>query len=105
MSEIIVDPPDTSCYLLFSRPGIEESQSLGPDLFSSRARVRARTLRQGIDLSSLCSVADVQRVLRAAWAAVAHGEITPAEGARIARLACSRLRGLRRFARLERRLR
>src|SRR5271155_2575822 len=38
MSEIVADPPDPSCYLLFSGPGIEESQSVGPDPFLPRAR-------------------------------------------------------------------
>jgi hypothetical protein len=38
MSEIVADPPDTSCYLLFSGPGIEEFQSVGPDPFLPRAR-------------------------------------------------------------------
>jgi hypothetical protein len=38
MSEIVADPPDTSCYLLFSGPGIEEFQSVDPDPFLPRAR-------------------------------------------------------------------
>jgi hypothetical protein len=38
MSEIVADPPDPSCYLLFSGSGIEESQSVGPDPSSRRAR-------------------------------------------------------------------
>jgi hypothetical protein len=29
---------DSSCYLLFSEPGIEESQSVDPDPFLPRAR-------------------------------------------------------------------
>jgi len=61
--------------------------------------------RLGIDLASVRSAEDVQRVLRIALAAVSRGDIAPAEGARIARLAGSRLRALRRFARLQRRLR
>ena len=36
MSEIVVDPPVPSCYLLFSGPGIEESQSVDPDPFLPR---------------------------------------------------------------------
>jgi hypothetical protein len=36
MSEIIADPSDASCYLLFSGPGIEESQSVDPDPFLPR---------------------------------------------------------------------
>src|SRR5260370_1770540 len=38
MPEIVADPLLPSCYLLFFRPGIEESQSLGPDPFLPRAR-------------------------------------------------------------------
>jgi hypothetical protein len=38
MPDIIAHPPDPSCYRLFSEPGIEESQSLAPDPFSSNAR-------------------------------------------------------------------
>jgi hypothetical protein len=38
MPEIVADPPEPSCYLLFSGPGIEESQSVGPDPSSRRAR-------------------------------------------------------------------
>jgi hypothetical protein len=52
----------------------------------------------GIDLSSLRTADDVRRVLPAVLAAVAHGEITPAEGARIARRVCARLRAVRRLA-------
>jgi hypothetical protein len=37
MSEIVAHTPDPSCYLLFSGPGIEESQWVGPDPFLSRA--------------------------------------------------------------------
>jgi Family of unknown function (DUF5681) len=45
-----------------------------------------------IDLSSLCTVEDVRQVLSAVLAAVARGDVAPAEGARIARRACARLR-------------
>jgi len=38
MLEIMADPPDPTCYDLFFGNGIEESQSLAPDLFSPRAR-------------------------------------------------------------------
>jgi len=38
MPEIVADPPSPSCYLLFSRPGVEEDQSLGPDPLLPRAR-------------------------------------------------------------------
>ena len=56
--------------------------------------------RLGIDLSSLRTVEDFRQVLPAVLAAVARGEITPAEAARIAR----RVRAGRRRARLERQL-
>lgn len=38
MPEIVADPPDPSCYHLFSGPGIEEFQSVDPDPFWPRAR-------------------------------------------------------------------
>ena len=149
MPEIVADPPSPSCYRLFSGPGVEESQLLGPDPFSPRAReaggrfakgssgnargrprgipnprrrvpdLVARPLsaqalsdlldrkphlllpfaaqllppplasidpakRLGIDLSSLRTAEDFRQVLPAVLAAVARGEITPAEGAQIA---------------------
>ena len=37
MPEILADPPDPTCYHLFSGTGIEENQPLAPDPFSSRA--------------------------------------------------------------------
>ena len=43
MSEIIADPPNPSCYRLFSGPGIEESQSVDPDPFCL-----ARAMRRGV---------------------------------------------------------
>ena len=46
MPEIVADPLLPSCYHLFSRSGIEESQQRGPDPSLPRAR-GARTLRQG----------------------------------------------------------
>jgi hypothetical protein len=42
MPENLTDSPDPTCYLLFSETGIQESQLLAPDLFSSAARTRAR---------------------------------------------------------------
>jgi hypothetical protein len=166
MSEIVADPPDTSCYLLFSGPGIEEFQSVGPDPFLPRARdtrgrfakgssgnpggrprgipnpmrrvpdLAARPLsaealsdlidrrphllrplaaqllpplpstdpgkRLGIDLSSLRTADDVRQTLAAVLAALARGEVAPAEGARIARRVRARLRAVRRLARVER---
>jgi hypothetical protein len=38
MSKLLAHPPDPPCSGLFSGTGIAESQRLGPDLFSSRAR-------------------------------------------------------------------
>ena len=38
MPEVVADPLHPSCSLLFSRPGIEECQSLGPDPFWPRGR-------------------------------------------------------------------
>ena len=38
MPEAIADPPSPCCSKLLSEPGIEESQSLGPDRFLPRAR-------------------------------------------------------------------
>jgi hypothetical protein len=46
MSEIVADPPNPSCYLLFSGPGIEELQRVGPDPFPPRAR-GGKAFRQG----------------------------------------------------------
>jgi hypothetical protein len=42
MPEIIADLPDPRCFSLHSESGIEENQSLGPDLFSPRAPARDR---------------------------------------------------------------
>jgi hypothetical protein len=60
--------------------------------------------RLGIDLSSLRTVEDCRQVLATVPAAIARGEIAPAEGARIARRVDGWLRALRRCARFERRL-
>src|SRR5215469_4110098 len=38
MPEIVADPTSLSCCPLFSRPGIQQSQQLGPDRFAPRAR-------------------------------------------------------------------
>ena len=46
MPEIAADPPSLSCYHLFFRSGMQESQRLGPDLSLPRAR-RARACREG----------------------------------------------------------
>ena len=60
--------------------------------------------RLGIDLSSLHTAEDLRELLPKVLAAIARGEITPAEGARLARRARTLLRAVRRHARLERRL-
>jgi hypothetical protein len=60
--------------------------------------------RLGINLSSLRTVEDFQRVLPTVLAAIARGEITPSEGERVARRVRTRLRAIRRLARFERRL-
>src|SRR5882724_9759309 len=164
MPEIVADPLLPPCYQLFPRPGIGESQLLGPDPFSSRARdARGRfakgssgnprgrppgipnprrrvpdlvarplsaqalshllhrkphllrplaaqllppplasidpTVRLGIDLSSVHTVEDCRPVLTTVLAAIARGEIAPAEGARIARRVRARLRAARYLAR------
>jgi hypothetical protein len=169
MTETIADPPSTSRYLLLSKPGLEEYQSLDPDPFLPRARdargrfaegssgnprgrprgipnprrrvpdLVARPLsaqalsdlidrkphllrplaaqvlpppraavdpaeRLGIDLSSMRTVEDFRQLLPTVLAAIAGGEIAPAEGARIARRVRGRLRALRRLARSEGRL-
>jgi Family of unknown function (DUF5681) len=56
--------------------------------------------RLGIDLNSLRTAADCRQVLSTVLAAMARGEITPAEGARVARRVRARLRAASRLARL-----
>jgi len=56
--------------------------------------------RLGIDLSSLRTVEDFQRLLPIVLAGIASGKIAPAEGARLARRLHGRLRAIRRLARL-----
>jgi len=60
--------------------------------------------RLGIDLSSLRAVEDFRQLLPIVLAAIACREITPGEGARIARRVRVRLRAIRRLARFQRRL-
>ncbi len=60
--------------------------------------------RLGIDLSSLRTVEELQQLLPTLLAAIACGEIAPAEGARIARRVRIRSRAIRRLARFELRL-
>ena len=59
--------------------------------------------RLGIDLSSLRTDEDFLQVLTSVLTAIARGEITPAEGAQIAKRVDARLRASRRFARSMRR--
>jgi hypothetical protein len=164
MPETVADPLSPPCFLLLSESGIQESQRLGPDPSSPRARdargrfargssgnphgrprgtrnpkrrvpdlvakpLSAQALsdlldrkphllrplaaqilppplasvdpaeRLGIDLPSLRTVDDFEQVLPIILTAVAHGEIAPAEAARIARRVRTRLRALRRLAR------
>ena len=61
--------------------------------------------RLGIDLSSLRTAEDFAQLLPEVLAAIARGEITPSEGARLARRARTRLRAIRHLARIERPLR
>jgi Family of unknown function (DUF5681) len=60
--------------------------------------------RLGIDLSSLRTAEDLRQLLPKVLAGIARGEITPAEGARLARRARTRWRAIRRLARFQRRL-
>jgi hypothetical protein len=54
--------------------------------------------RLGVGLSSLRTAEDCRQVLATVLAAVARGEIAPAEGARIARRVGARLSAARRLA-------
>jgi hypothetical protein len=60
--------------------------------------------RLGIELSSLRTVEDFQRLLPIVLAGIASGKIAPAEGERLARRVRGRLRAIRRLARFQRRL-
>ena len=60
--------------------------------------------RLGIDLASLRTAEDCRRVVATVLAAVAHGEIAPGEGARIAKRVGARWRALSRLSLLARRL-
>ena len=59
--------------------------------------------RLGIDLESVHTPEDCRQVLATVLAGIVQGEIAPAEGARIARRVRTRLRAIRRLARLARR--
>jgi hypothetical protein len=56
--------------------------------------------RLGIDLKSLRTVEDCRQVLATVLAAIARGDIAPAEGARIAKRVRARMGVVRRLARL-----
>jgi hypothetical protein len=70
---------------------------LAEQLLPPRAAIDP-ALRLGVDLSSLRAAEDCQRVLAAALAAVARGEITPGDGARVASRVDAALRAIRRSA-------
>jgi Family of unknown function (DUF5681) len=156
MPETVVDPPLSSCYPPYPRPGIQETQHVGPDPFPPHTRdargrfakgnsgnprgrprgipnprrrvpnLAARPLsapslsdlidrkphllrllaaqllppplarldlaeRIGIDWSSLRTVEDLRRVISTVLAAVARGDIAPAEAAHIAERADARI--------------
>jgi hypothetical protein len=164
MPDIVVDPPAPTCSLLNSKGEIPESQSLGTDPSSPRARdargrfakgssgnprgrppgipnpkrripdLVARPLsaqaladlldrkphllraladqllppprtaidpakRLGIDLSSMRTAEDIRWVMPTVLAAISRGEITPAEGADIARRVGAWRRWVRKLAR------
>ena len=61
-------------------------------------------VRLGINLASARTADDLLRVMHTLWAAIARGEIGPAEGARIARRVRTRLRAARRLRRRLRQL-
>jgi hypothetical protein len=79
MSEIVAHTPDPSCYLLFSEPGIEESQWVGPDPFLPRARrggevrrnaevtrcAHPKYISKNVEISSvrLCKLGIARRIL------------------------------------------
>src|SRR6267378_2521130 len=71
------------------------AQLLPPPLASVDPAVRL-----GIDLSSVDTVEDCRQVLTTVLAAIARGEIAPAEGLRIARRVRARLRAARYLGRL-----
>jgi hypothetical protein len=54
--------------------------------------------RLGVDLNSVSTAEDCRVVLGTVLAAIARGELAPAEGARIARSVRARLRAVRRLA-------
>ena len=89
-AQALSDPLDRKPHLL--RP--LAAQILPPPLVAIDP-----TERLGIDLSSLRTADDFRQVLPTVLAAVARGEIPPAEAARIARRVRARLRALRRLAR------
>ena len=89
-------------YLLDRKPHL--LRPLAVQLLPSPLKPIDPAERLGIDLSSLHTVEDFQRLLPTVLAAIARGEITPSEGERVARRVRTRLRAIRRLARFERRL-
>ena len=68
------------------------------------ARPQDPAERLGISVASLQKAADFQKTMQQVCSAVAAGEIGIREAGRIARQVRTRMRALRRFARLQRRL-
>jgi hypothetical protein len=91
----LADLVDRKPYLL--RPLL--SRLLPPPLASSDPAERL-----GIEAATVRGAEEAVRVLRRVWAALSRGRITPTEAARIARLVRTRLRLLRRAARMRQRL-
>ena len=85
-AEALWDLLDRKTYLL--RPFAEQLLQPPPASIDPLERL-------GIDLSSLTTVEDCPRVLAAVLVAVAGGQITPGEGARIAKRVNARMRAIR----------
>ena len=93
--------PQAASALLKRRPRLLRPL-LAPVLPPASARDPAERL--GISISSLHDAADLQRALQTVCAAVSAGEIGIREAGRIARQVRTRMRALRRLARVQRRL-
>jgi len=102
--DLVARPLSTEAlsYLLDRKPHL--LRPLAVQLLPSPLKPIDPAERLGIDLSSLHTVEDFQRLLPTVLAAIARGEITPSEGERVARRVRTRLRAIRRLARFERRL-
>jgi NAD(P)-dependent dehydrogenase (short-subunit alcohol dehydrogenase family) len=102
--DLLTTPPSAQALsnLLDRKPHLSRlpaAQLLPPPL-----AVRDPAERLGIDLSPLRTNADFEQVLHRILEAVSRGEMTSAEGLRIARRVRTRMRADRRLARLERQL-